>query len=106
MPPNPASPTKPGVTINIRVPMALHRQLRLQALRQDMMMKDAVVAAIEAWVAPAKRQGSALPVDQMRAQGGQEVLAILDRALLERLPWAQARAKAQAYLDGLEIPSL
>jgi hypothetical protein len=99
MPPNPASPpkltnpTKPGVTINIRVPMALHRQLRLQALRQDMMMKDAVVEAIKEWVAPTRQhaQVSELDLDQVRAEAmrelatlvmkgqGAEALALLNR---------------------------
>jgi hypothetical protein len=81
--------TNPGVTINILVPSALHKQLRHQALDQGVMMKDAVVAAIEAWVTPGGREA------QVRAQAIRQVLAILDEGFRDRdLPGARKRALA------------
>lgn len=85
IPTNPASPTKLRVTINIRLPMALHRQLRLKALREDMMMKDAVVQAIEAWTISTKQQGPAGPVvEPIRAQAARDTLDALWQAVATR----------------------
>ena len=41
----------PTVTINIPLPVDLHRKLRIKAITVDLPLKDAVAAAIEQWVA-------------------------------------------------------
>ena len=40
------------MTINVPVPIALHRRLRVKAINEGMSLKDAVTAAIEAWAGP------------------------------------------------------
>lgn len=73
-----------GITVMVHTPMptALHRQLRLRAMGQDMAMKDATIAAVEAWVAPGERE----------AQIVRQVLAILDQSLSK--PETKARIEA------------
>jgi len=97
MPTNPTNLTKPGVTINILLPMALHRQLRLRAMAQDMMMKDAVVEAIEAWLAPAKRHGPEPDLTQVRAEARALSMRELAALIIEG-----RGAEAQALLHEAE----
>jgi hypothetical protein len=56
------------VDIRIPVPTVLHARLRHRAFDEGLPMKDAVIAAIEAWVVPARRQGSEPDLDQVRAE--------------------------------------
>ena len=39
------------VSINVPLPADLHRKVRIKAVVDDMTIKDAVIAALEAWVA-------------------------------------------------------
>jgi len=39
------------VTINVPLPVDLHRRLRVKQIMRDLQMKDAVAEAIEQWVA-------------------------------------------------------
>jgi hypothetical protein len=57
--------------VHIYLPTPLHAQLRHRALDEDLTVKDAAVAAIEAWVTPGERE----------AQVVRQVLAILDLRL-------------------------
>jgi hypothetical protein len=83
------------VHVRIPVPMALHKQLRLRAFAQDMSMKDAVLAAIEAWVAPGEQEVRA------QARGARQVLDLFDRGNREKdLPGA--RKNVLALLEELE----
>jgi hypothetical protein len=86
--------TNPGVTINILVPNALHKQLRHRALDEGVMMKDAVVAAIEAWVTPDAREA------QVRARAIQQVLDLLDQGFRDRdLPGARKKVLALLHAE-------
>jgi len=38
------------VTINVPLPVDLHRRLRVKQITRDLQMKDAVAEAIEQWV--------------------------------------------------------
>lgn len=76
----------PGVTINVLVPSNLHKQLRHKALDEGVMMKDAVVEAIEAWVTPGERE----------AQVIRQVLVIFDQS--------NDKAKARAQIQALASP--
>jgi hypothetical protein len=44
-------PERETVSINVPLPGALHRQLRIRAISDDMSVKDAVIAAITEYVA-------------------------------------------------------
>lgn len=39
-----------GVGINVKVPAALHRKLRVKALQNELTLSDAIEAAVAAWV--------------------------------------------------------
>lgn len=85
-------------TINVLLPGALHRQLRQRALNEDLTVKDATIAAIEAWVAPAaKHQAQApTPIDQEpdRAQAALDTIEALWQAL-------RIGAQPSAFEEGL-----
>ena len=42
-------PTPPDVTINVPLPADLHRQVKIACAMQDVTLKAAVIAALEAW---------------------------------------------------------
>jgi predicted HicB family RNase H-like nuclease len=46
------SPTR--VAVNVPLPIELHRRLKIKAVTEDMSLRDAVIAAIECYVAPAE----------------------------------------------------
>lgn len=49
-----AAPTKaplPDVAINVPIPADLHKRLRIKAITENTNLKEAVIDAIEAWVA-------------------------------------------------------
>jgi hypothetical protein len=48
-----ANPAKADtqVGINVTIPYDLHRQLKIKAVQQDLMLSEAVIEAIEVWVA-------------------------------------------------------
>ena len=53
----PQSTSRTTVTVNIPLPVDLHRALRLKAVASDLTMKDAITAAVAAWVADKPTKG-------------------------------------------------
>ena len=49
--PAPIAEAKAEVGLNVPLPVELHRKLRLKAVANGVHLKDAVVAAVEAYVA-------------------------------------------------------
>lgn len=37
------------VTINVAVPVALHRKLRIRAINEDLTLSEAIAAAVKEW---------------------------------------------------------
>jgi hypothetical protein len=46
---NAKSKSPKTVAINVQLPIAVHRKLRLKALHQEMTLAEAVTAAVSAW---------------------------------------------------------
>jgi hypothetical protein len=47
-----ASQTGSTIAVNIPIPAELHRRLKIKAITEDLSMREAITAAIEAWVTP------------------------------------------------------
>lgn len=47
----PNAPKASTVLVNVPVPIDLHRRLRIAAITRGLTLKDATLAALEAWVA-------------------------------------------------------
>ena len=89
------------VVVHTRLPFALHARLRRKCFDEGLPMKAAVLAAIEDWVAPAKRHSPAPDLDQVRREGAQHVLDLFNQGPRDNLPREQVRANVQIYLESL-----
>ena len=43
-------PTPKSVSVNVALPVEVHRRLRIKAIEQNLQLKDALTEAIECWV--------------------------------------------------------
>jgi hypothetical protein len=89
------------VIVRVLVPVALHRRVHVRAAGEGLTIKAAVLAALEAWVAPAKRQGPAIDLDQVRLEGARHVLDLFDEGPRLKIPREQVRVNVQAYIMSL-----
>jgi hypothetical protein len=77
--------------MRFQVPTALHQQLARKAQEEGLTVEEAVVRAIECWVA--EDQVFELVVNQVLDRAGAKVAAVLDKALEAGLAKAFQRAQ-------------